>query len=340
MNALQLHRTQPNEERYADFCALPSKLYSEEELAKNSLHTHKQKHLLCLLVAYQSNEVVGRMAVYHNPELHYPDPHNKTLCIGAYESIDDASVTKALLDKATAIAQEQECTYIIGPMEGSTWYGYRFNVEGEAARFTMEPLHKAYYPALFEAAGMETIGAYVSQLDDNIIKTTEQLQAGALPEQFNGLHFRHINMEAFEEELERIGSFCLEAFKENFLYTPLAVADFVQLYLPYKSAFKKELVYIAETQNGDIDAILFCMPNYNDPTGSSFIVKTVARKKDSSYRGTGRYMSRLVYEEAHKLNYTKAIHALIYDTNFSKGMSKDFEGKDYKRYALYGRAVQ
>ena len=149
MTATHIHRTQPNEAHYLAFCNLPKKLYSEEELTNNTFHEYREKHLLCLLVAVRENEIVGRVAVYHNPELNYPEEESKTLCLGAYESIDDELVAMALFDEANTIAKENKYSFILGPIEGSTWYSYRFNVAGEKDRFSMEPLHKEYYPKLF-----------------------------------------------------------------------------------------------------------------------------------------------------------------------------------------------
>lgn len=79
------------------------------------------------LCAYGESEdaALGRLAIFSNNLLRYNNELTWTL--GLYECIDREEVAYALFSTATALAQRSKVSYLIGPMNGSTWNNYRIS---------------------------------------------------------------------------------------------------------------------------------------------------------------------------------------------------------------------
>ncbi len=334
MDSFDLIKLMPDDENFALFADFSTQMYPPDSFRHKLGHDPAAKHLEGCYVLTLGGTPLGRFALYTNPDLKYEG--KAAACIGSYECTHNATLAKVLLDSAKLEAKDLGFEYLIGPMEGSTWNSYRFSLHNNYPNFFMEPYHHDYYAAQFEEEGFDVIGTYASMLSSELtsdLKSQKDIEEKAKE---IGTIFRQMNADDFEAEIRRIGEFSIDSFQDNFLYTPISIDEFATKYIPLKAYMKPELIWLAEDVNGKVDALAFAIPDYFDPTGKTFIIKTLARRQNSPLKGVGSYLADKVTESARGLGFTKVIHALMLTDNASVKISGDFAGKAYKSYHLYG----
>jgi len=325
-------KTFPGEKDFDLFQNLQNEIYSGKNI-NTGKNNPVSLHLSACFVLLTGGIPKARFAYYRNPDLRY---EGKSACtIGSYECVDDEIISKEILNFAKNIAKKDGYEFLIGPMEGSTWENYRFSLHNVIENFFMEPYNFQYYNNQFLRNGFSEIAGYFSNIDRK--PEFDELQISEYEKLLKSENacVRNLNLNDFENELFKIGKFCIEAFKDNFLYTPISPEYFVSKYIKFKNYFVPELVEIVEKDN-EIHGFNFVIPNYNDPQKKSIICKSIARRFDSPFKGLGNYFAWKMNKTALKTGYSEVIHAFILSTNASRQLSGRFNGGAYKEYKLYG----
>lgn len=338
MREFEIITTRPGNDNFHLFDALPKQIYPENSprfvLGNDPVPS---EYLVNCYVLVEDTKAIARCALYLKPGL---EVNGKKACtIGSFESIDDADAVTFLLATVSKEAKSRGFEFVVGPMEGSTWNNYRFSDHNRHTNFFMEPYHHDYYGNLWESCGLEPIARYISNLDTHLTFDDDRISKWEERYKENGAIFRSIDLENLETDLLKLAQFNNEAFKENFLFTPIAPSDFVKKYAQLKQYFDPELIWIVEDQAGEIQAISFSIPDYLDTSGKTLIIKSLARKKDTPFRGIGSYLAGKTYQIAAKRNFERVIHALMIHDNNSVSISNNYEGDTYKSYTLYGKEL-
>lgn len=327
--------TDPEKREFSSFKNFPKDIYGNSWEDTTDYNNNPYLHSCYLLI--MDDQCVGRFAIYNNPKLSYK---NKcTLCIGSYECKEDERVSRVLLEMAIAKCKELRAHCIIGPMNGSTWDNYRFAKEDSNRPFFLEPVQKPYYNHQFMKVGFKPIGNYISNLDKDLIFDKNQLQKFEKHYLNKGAKFRNIDLMNIQNELMAIAKFCNEAFKNNFLFTPIDPKVFVKKYMRVASFFDEKLIWIVENSKEEIEAIFFAIKDIMDPLGETLIIKTMAIKPNSSFKGIATYLAKKTSQLAKENGFKKIIHALIIDGNMSGVASKKNAQSTYRKYALYGYEI-
>jgi L-amino acid N-acyltransferase YncA len=290
----------------------------------------------CFLVRDDGN-VVARAALYDNPLLQYDGRHVFT--IGNYECVGREEHASELLAHVTAVVKNWGGTYLIGPMNGSTWESYRFLTDHDNPLFFTEPYHHLYYNEQFKAAGFEPIAHYYSNIDHSLEFDNPAILAREQELKAQGVKIRPIDLSDFEAEISRVYDFNLLAFKTNFLYTPISREAFLNKYLQTKAYINPDLTLLAEDPAGNLLSYFFCIPDFYNTNNKSLIVKTLARHPAPEWRGLGHVVGNAIYRKAVELGYTSAIHAFIHEQGTSTKLSTNFSGTHYRSYVLYGKYI-
>lgn len=264
--------------------------------------------------------------------------------IGHYAAAD-ASAGVALLEHACRELATRTCTLAIGPLDGNTFRHYRLlterTVDGRThPPFFLEPDQPDDWPAHFTASGFAPLAHYFSALaelapgDPRTATLAEQVAA-------HGVRIRPVEMAHFEAELQRIFQVVTQSFADNFLYAPIAAAEFVAQYEPIRPLVEPALVLIAE-QNETPVGFLFALPDLaqarrGEPI-DTVIIKTVGVVPALGGIGLGGLLVALVQEQAFRLGYRYAIHALMYEDNLSRKISARY-ARPIRRYTLFARPL-
>jgi hypothetical protein len=226
---------------------------------------------------------------------------------------------------------------IIGPVDGDTWHKYRLPLAGFSAPNFLEPSYHPFSQADFLAAGMPVIATYHSSAVEDLTLAMQKLAEGETLDQraitAGGIKVRSIRLDAFDGEMALLHRFCLEAFKQNFLFNTIDLPAFQSLYRPVAGLLRSELVLIAEDRQGKILAVVLTVPEPG--MRRTIVVKTLARHATAP-RGLGRYLFFEVLARAHQLGYERAECSLMKDDNFSSFLPDQIGGKVVRRFALFG----
>lgn len=260
--------------------------------------------------------------------------------IGHYAAMDDQA-GRDLLHRACESLRQSGCRMAVGPIDGSTWRSYRFVTErGDEPPFFLEPHHPASWPATFARAGFETLSTYVSALATDLERLEpDTIHAEACLSR-SAVRIRHLDMAFLDRELARIHTMCLESFRDNFLYAPLPLAEFRDLYLRLWPCTHPELILVAECEREPV-GFVFALPDQTsaESRGATLIVKTLAVVPHMRGRGLGNVLVTEVQRRAAALGFSRAIHALMHEANPSTRISRR-HARVFRRYALFARALR
>ncbi len=307
--------------------------FDPEDLVRHAADAH------WALVA-DSGGVMARCSLWWQ---NTPPYHNHRLGLIGHYAAHDALSAHCLLQHACEELAARHCTLAVGPIDGNTQRRYRLIIErGTEPPFFMEPDNPDDWPVHFQSCGFTPLAYYRSALhcksgvyDARIERVAKQMAA-------LNVRIRQLDPQCLEDELRLIYSVSSISFRNNFLYMPIAEAEFIQQYLPMRGYVRSELVLIAEHRGRPI-GFLFAIPDLMQARRGqaidTVIVKTVAVLPGRAYAGLGHLLGARAEVIRRELGYARAIHALMHESNDSLNWSARY-GRVMRRYALFGRSLQ
>lgn len=258
-------------------------------------------------------------------------------------SAESAEATAAVLNQAEAVLRAQGCTLAVGPMDGTTWRTYRFVTEpGDEPPFFLEPTHPSTWPAWWRSANYRTLAEYYSTATEDLSIRDGRLAGVAVRMEAAGIRIRTVDTTRFDEELVQIHDVSLASFGDNFLYTPLSEPAFAAQYRAIQSRVEPRLVLLAE-RAGQTVGYVFATPDFAQAQRgekvTTIVVKTLAVRPGRTYAGLGALLLGEVHAAAQALGYTRAIHALMHETNTSRNLSAHY-AQTIRRYTLFTKRLQ
>jgi hypothetical protein len=261
--------------------------------------------------------------------------------IGGFTATGAAAAAEVLARAGDAL-RARGCRRAIGPMDGSTWRRYRFVTDpGTEPPFLLEPVNPPEWPQWWRAAGFAPLAEYYSTATPDLAARDERVTRAAARLAAEGVVIRPVDIERFEEELERIYDVSTLSFQSNFLYTPLPREEFLAGYRGMSASVRPELLLLAE-QAGRPVGFVFAIPDLlaaqrGEPV-TSIIVKTLAVLPGRAYAGLGAVLLADVHAAAGRLGFQRAIHALMHEANPSRNLSAHYAGT-IRRYTLFARTL-
>lgn len=334
MENYQFIKSFPGNKNHSYFEELPASLY--QKTSPRFVYGNEPSSLFlegCYTLV-KDRIPIGRFAFYENPELNYFD--EKACSIGSYECENNLNTSNVLIEKAKEIAKAKGYSWVIGPMEGSTWNNYRFSNHNDSSNFFLEPYHHSYYNNQFLNTGFEPIKTFVSNLLPVESNNNVELKLIEERNENSGFNVRNLNSSDFENELKKIAQLSISGFSANFLFTSITEDEFVQKYLAIKPYLNTDFILMIENKDKKLDALIFCVPDYHDSLNKTLIVKSIVKNKHSNFYKLGKYTTLKINELALKKGFTKIIHAFMAEDNVSNKISKSDKGKAFKEYSLYG----
>lgn len=322
-------------EARGDFTSFPLELYKGDPYYLHNPKVKTPNMESKYFIAYDGKSIVGRITGIINPQLKYEE--FSTGLIGFFECIDDIEASKRLFESAFKWLKSQGCDFCIGPMNGSSWNKYRIAQPDGSPNFFLDTYNKHWYSLQFEQSGFEPIATYNSSIVSQTNASEERVAKFEKLFKSKGIVTRNINMDNFEDEIERIYEVCLASFKDNFLYTPIPKDEFVGMYLEAKQFTDPRLVYICEKQDTPL-AFAFALNDLYEKNKKRIIIKTVAAKPIQAARGLGAFLTEKIHSESFNSGVDEIIHALMHENNMSNQiMSKN--SKIFRKYKLFGRVI-
>jgi GNAT superfamily N-acetyltransferase len=267
-----------------------------------------------------------------------PLPNQRAGVVGHYAASSLESSSE-LMEACCSELRARGCTMAIGPMNGNTWRKYRLLTQrGDEPPFFLEPDNSDEWPGFWTAAGFTPLATYFSALNSDLSHTDPQVTRAGKRLYERDVRVRPLDTTRFEEELRRIYSVSAKSFTENFLYTPISEEEFLRQYSAIQSRIVPKLVLVAEQDNEPV-GYLFALPDFLSATRGKIdtaIIKTVAVLPERRCAGLGVWLVQEAQRVARELGYTRAIHALMHESNNSLNLSARY-AKPFRRYTLFSR---
>lgn len=331
---MEIIRTIPGDSRFYLFEDLPKRLYPAESMRHKQPGDFNISFIHSCYVLLDNGAPKARAALCQNPGLFYQN--KKVISIGNYESIEDENISNQFLGFIIKEAQTLNASFLIGPMNGSTWNNYRFSLHNNYDNFLLEPYHHIYYNQQFLSAGFNTIANYSSRINTDFFCDEKEILIKESKLFKAGVRIRNINLENFDIELQRLYPFICRAFQHNFLFSPVTLENFLEKYKRMAGIINPDFVLIAEDAKENIIGFIFCYDDLWNKKEKSIVIKTLARDESKQWSGLGVALANRIIREAKKQGYQSVIHAFMMNDGNSTEASVKFFGNIYKEYALYG----
>jgi GNAT superfamily N-acetyltransferase len=261
--------------------------------------------------------------------------------VGHYASTNDEAAA-SLLDDAIRLLRDNGCTLAIGPMDGNTWRRYRFVVDpGPEPPFFLEPVNPAEWPLQFERAGFRPLANYFSALNSDLSQMDDRMPRVAERMAQLDVVVRPAQQDELRQELARIYRLSEIAFTRNFLYTELSEAAFFAQYEKVIPHIRPELLLLAE-RGRELVGFLFAIPDLAQAARGAkmdtFLIKTFAVPPDPKLAGLGGLLAARVQEEGRRMGFGRCIHALMFENNVSRNVSRHYAAATtMRKYVLFSR---
>jgi hypothetical protein len=280
-------------------------------------------------VALEGSRPVARIVARRSPTLR--DESGLPFgMLGFFEALPGSEdVVARLFEAGIAWLRESGAGAVIGPMDGDTWHKHRLNAgPWDDPPFLLEPWNPPYYPALWEAHGFTVLERYLSKRVEAgpVADFLEPRRQAALAA---GYRLRRLDPKRFRDELRTIYRISVRIFARNFLYTDIPEEEFFALYAGARSLLDPDLVWFAQSPEGEDVGFLFAFPDR---------FRAVAAMRG---RRDPLALLRFLMGQAHRIarekGYRFANHCLFREGNPSGEMDGG-TGRVMRSYHLYRRA--
>lgn len=257
--------------------------------------------------------------------------------IGRYACVDERAA-HALLSQARRVLASAGCTMAIGPVDGSTWYRYRFATAGvDRPSFFLEPSNPSEYPRDFVDAGFVPLARYVSAEETQLECCDPRAGRAARRLADLGVRIRPFDIARFEEELDAVYDVACASFANALLFSSISRQDFGALYEPLRPYLDADFIRVAEHE-GRFVGFAFGIPDMSalerGESIDAIVGKTQAVLPDMRYAGLGAVMLDDVRRTAHRRGMRRIIHALIHEDNPALNGSRRVAAP-FRTYTLY-----
>ena len=340
----------------------PLKMDIKDQLSvkKNPWFDHAEAEFF---LARRAGRVVGRISAHIDHNFNEFQGNDWGL-FGWFECIDDQSVAEALYDAAGAWLKERGRDRMVGPFSYTTNDECGVLIEGfEIPPAILEPWNHAYYPQLFDNAGMTKamdLLMYKMEITDRD-KVRPAIFMAAARVDDSSYRLKSFSRRTLNADVDRFLDIYNESWEKNWGFVPLTereVRHYAKTLLP---VLDKNWAFVMIGKDGDNAGAALTLPDYNQvlkhlngrllPFGwAKFLwyrrkidrVRVFALGVKPRYRTTG-LAARLYIEHldaAERTGVTGGTMGWILEVN--RAMNKSVEalgGTVIKRFRIYERML-
>ncbi|OQA42212.1 MAG: hypothetical protein BWY52_02285 [Chloroflexi bacterium ADurb.Bin325] len=330
---------------------------------KNPLYEHSRFQLF---LARRDGELVGTIGAIIN-DRHNEVHHELMGAFGFFECIDDQAVADALLDAAEAWCRGQGMTVMRGPLNFSMNDEVGTLIDGfDEPPMVMMTYNPRYYPALIERRGYVKamdLYAWIYDIEQRLRDAPEKVfHVAQKAMEKRGLKVRKLDMKNFDRDVEFFKEAYNRAWQRNWGFVPMTDAEIDHLVKGLKPLIDPELIFIAETQDGQPAGVSLTLPDLHQALRASgggrmwpfgllkFLwcrrkidqVRLIAMGMIEEYRGRGA--DAIFYLEtartALKRGYKRLEGSWILENNtMMNQIIERLGGTRYKTYRIYEKPL-
>jgi ribosomal protein S18 acetylase RimI-like enzyme len=261
-----------------------------------------------IVMRHALDETVGVMGLYE-----------------AAEGPDGDSATACLVEAGLEWAGAHGVSELYAPVDGNTWFSYRFSLPAnppgtDRPPYHWEPYHPPEYLTRFRALGFEDAELFVTHRlefpDTGDYRMREAASHGATALQAarnDGLSFHQLGDTPGATPYDEFHRLSNEAFRENPLFEPLSEDLFHGLYAKAMTVAWADFTHWVRDAEGKMLGFVFAL-NENDQA----VIKSIAVDPAARGRKLSTALNHLVFEKAHEQGISTILMALIRRGNTSE----------------------
>ncbi|MCM2280671.1 MAG: GNAT family N-acetyltransferase [Bdellovibrionaceae bacterium] len=221
------------------------------------------------------------------------------------------TIARQLLSTALQWLKDRGAMRAFGPLTYNTWFPYRFRAfdenEAPSPMFSWEPVNPPEYVSLWQEFGFQEAERYHSQGLENLRGFAEQTEPAYQAALKRGYTFRPWNAAAIlEDEVPLLHKFSLDGFRPNFLFEPIPLESFRQLYVPLAKKANLSLANFVVDPQGVEQGFFFCFQDQN-----YMVMKTATVASAARGLGLSNAMAHIHAVNALKMGCDKFVTALV-----------------------------
>jgi GNAT superfamily N-acetyltransferase len=348
-----------------DPCYVPELFIAQRDLLTPGKHPFHDHNTIQLFLAWRNGKIVGRIAAIQNNS-HNEFNNAQDGFFGFFDSINDHAVAGALFRTVEEWLKQKGAKTIIGPVNFSTNETCGLLIEGfDTPPVAMMPYNKPYYIDLIAHAGLEKkVDLFAHKIVAETVSDKPRKMMELLRKRLEqrNITIRRINMKKFKEDADKIREVYNAAWDKNLGFVPMTREEFDYTAKDLKMIVDPDFILLAEHE-GKVIGITICIPDINQvlikvkrgrllPTG---IFKLLfGRKKIKSLRiiilgvledyrklGIEAVFYGTVMEKGLKKGMTWGEAGWVLETNemMNKGIENSINGRVYKKYRIYEKAI-
>ena len=305
-------------------------------------------------VACRGREPVARLTASVNP---YAQGDGFQIgYIGLFECVEDYEAARAVLSAGTEYLRSVGAYRVWGPVDYSTWYRYRFVVDGgRADPFFLEPCNPSYYPDYFQRFGFLAKMSYFSARTEEPWRHVERCRRYEEGFYERGYTVRPLDRSRLKAELELLYDLSVQAFRVNPGFCPISRVEFQRLYAGLFRLVDPDLVAFAQAPDASPFGFILALPNYAALLAGARVpglyLKSLSLKRRREETKTlviktlgvlpalrrvlaGPVLISYIHRKAMEKGYERVVHALMREDNLSLKYS-GWSAAPFRRYSLY-----
>jgi GNAT superfamily N-acetyltransferase len=337
-----------------------AKVFSE----KNPFFQHAE---IALFIARRDGEDAGRIAAILDRE-HNAFHGEKAAFFGFFESVNDRSVSEALLETATKWAKERGMEVLRGPANPSLNDEAGLLVEGYGKPpVLMMTYNPPYYVDLIEEAGFTKTKDLIASWFDigpeplaHFVRINERFR-----KRNTDIVVRTVSKKGLKNDLPAIREVYNDAWEKNWGFVPMTAAEMDYMAKRLKPLIVEDFLFLAEARHldGSLEPVGFMLslPDYNTaiqplngrllPFGwlkfllgikriKTLRVVTLGLKKDYRMRGIQSIMFEEGLRASLKRGYTGCeVSWMLEDNDLVLRSVRLWGGRPYKTYRMYDKPI-
>jgi len=288
----------------------------------------------------EDGEELGRVAAYY---------HHVTSDLGMlgwYECDDNDALSEEMLTAAIEWLQSKGCKKIIGPINGSTWSSYRFNLSASKPLFAGEPYQPSYYPIQWEKAGFVNDVMYETTIP--VSHVNPKINDVDLDTFFDDLKLSLIPLprEISEEKNAQYFKFYAECFKDNPLFHDISLKHYDLItekltdLVDYKCSF-----IVEDYDHNPVSAYISFKDVYGrfhpEEKGTKLFLKTISTHPLWRQKDIMQLVVNHIFTVSEELGYSETVFCMLYSGNVTATKTKSRFGSNVLRnYALMSKDVK
>lgn len=242
------------------------------------------------------------------------------------------AVATGLLEKACHWLKTKGAGRALGPLNFNTWFPYRLRTGPQGdLRFAWEPVNPPEYVNFMTSFGFSELERYHSvgnQDLDAVIEKTKSSHEQALAAGYKIRNLDSANLIA--KEVPMLYEISMQGFKDNFLFEPIPLDAFKQLYVPIANKADISLARaVTDAKGRDVGFFLI----FEDQ--DYMVMKTVAVKPEARGKGLSNALVYSAALAAKQKGLDRCISALVKSGAQSESYAKKSKFLWKHEYALF-----